>query len=90
MIKIGDKLLCKKDFNAYGHIKNKGEYYIITNIHKNRAYFNDDWYSLKKLDWYIWEHFDTPQKVRNNWYIWKWFYTPKEIRKMKLKQLMTR
>ena len=84
MLKVGDKLLCKKsdslrckrgksDKVYLGKVKDK--YYIITDIVNNRIYFDDDYYYLNSLS--------------TNWfkYIWDYFYTPQELRKMKLEKL---
>ena len=76
MLKIGDKLLCKKTGKLY-NIKKisyiiKDEYYFdwINNfIHLN---LNDYYFSLDQNNYY---------------YIWKYFYTPQEIRKLKLKKI---
>ena len=73
MLKVGDKLLCKKSYH-HGSVYNKveGKYYIITMFDSNMIFFDDDYYSI-----------DPNYK----WYIWDWFYTQQEIRKMKLKKL---
>ena len=70
MLKVGDKLLCKKSSQYY--YKRKGEYYTVTDINKNRIYFDHDWFSLYP---------------NNIWYIWNFFYTSQEVRKLKLKKL---
>ena len=63
MLKVGDKLLCKK--TSY-NIK-KGKYYSITNINvyvyiNNIVHFDGIEYSLDQND--IWKFFYTPQEVR--------------------------
>ena len=74
MLKIGDKLLCKKTYHHVHYKKVEGKYYIIDNISYDDVYvcLDHDWYSLDP---------------NRNWYIWKYFYKPQEVRKMKLKQL---
>ena len=83
MLRVGDKLLCKKNYNRikkndYRNGRSpckikKNEYYIITNIDISFYFFVDNyWYSLDP---------------NSNWYLWEYFYTPQEIRKMKLERL---
>ena len=76
MLKVGDKLLCKKDrlLSQYKLNKLKGEYYSITGIDVYFVYFDGigDWYNLNS---------------NSVCYIGNYFYTPQELRKMKLKQL---
>ena len=73
MLKVGDRLSCKRDYINYNSIKGyfykcKGEYHTITDIVDNKIYFNDYYLDLK---------FD----------FWNYYYTPQEMRKLKLKQL---
>ena len=74
MLKVGDKLLCKKTynhFNCYNIVE--GEYYEISYI-INYIYFDNNYFFSLDPNHY--------------WYIWNWFYKPQEIRKLKLKQLI--
>ena len=77
MLKIGDKLLCKKTGKLY-NIKKisyiiKDEYYIQMGdlISKWRFVLNKD----NKITFH-------------DLYIWDYFYTPQELRKLKLEKLM--
>ena len=74
MLKIGDKLLCKKSYN--GVIE--GEYYIVTLV-KSR-FEGKYYYSIINID------NDNVYFVKY-YYIWDYFYKPQEVRKLKLKQL---
>ena len=90
MLKVGDKLLCKKsidfhiDFHNYNiHFDSiiiKGKYYTITFINNityfyiNKIYFDND------------KFYCSTNRI-SLWYIWDFFYKPQEVRKMKLKQL---
>ena len=71
MLKVGDKLLCKKSH----YLVKKNKYYEISHIFVNILhwiYFNDNYFNLN------------PNSIL---YIWKYFYKPQEVRKLKLKQL---
>ena len=76
MLKVGDKLLCKKTMFDYRFFKYynmvEGKYYEISKIFDNIIYFSADSYSLHKNSFY---------------YIWNFFYKPQEMRKMKLERL---
>ena len=82
MLKVGDKLLCKK---TYEHNRFEGKYYTITGIDNECVYFvyfvdNGCWpHSLSDVGYSL--------NSNGNWYIWNYFYTPQEMRKLKLKQL---
>ena len=63
MLRVGDRLLCKKTTNYDADNK----YYIITRILGDIVYFNNDYYHYNyndKFGYYIWDHFYTPQEVR--------------------------
>ena len=86
MLKIGDKLLCKKsdkllckkDDISYNNFKNhKGEYYIITKIYDNVTFIS--FISVGNLDYF--------NKKNSSYYIWDYFYKPQELRKLKLEKL---
>ena len=85
MLKVGDKLLCKKTTSRYNYkylntiiidtasLKEAGRYYNIFNIINNTIFFDDgDYYYLY------------PKSL---FYVWNYFYTPQELRKMKLERL---
>ena len=76
MLKVGDKLLCKKSYklvnNFYKCKKERNKYYTITCIDVERIYFEEDFF------------FNISQSI---WYIWDYFYTPQELRKLKLERL---
>ena len=74
MLKIGDRLLCKRDIVVFGKVKDI--YYIVTDVFDDIVYFNNDFYFRS----------DSPYNNCDNW-IWKYFYTPQEVRKMKLERL---
>ena len=80
MLKVGDRLLCKKNTNYNKYVfasnKYKNVHYIITKIFENHVYFDDASFE----DWFLYNN-------KSNWYIWDYFYTPQEMRKLKLKQL---
>ena len=62
MLKVGDKLLCKK---LVPLLKEKYKYYIITNINSEMIHFLADYYLNKnKTVWYLWKYFYTPQELR--------------------------
>ena len=81
MLKVGDRLLCKKTDEE---IK-KNEYYFITLIS-----YTNNYYTIKIID-----KTDNSVLIENYWfsnkcsfyYIWNYFYTPQEVRKMKLERL---
>ena len=81
-MKVGDKLLCKKDkifIDVIIFINDN--YYTITIIDKtdNSILIGDIWFYLfKKYN---------PNGKYNYWFIWDYFYTPQELRKLKLKKL---
>ena len=85
MLKVSDKLLCKKDFIRYSIVSiTKGKYYTIRSIDSSddddigvQIKYNDKY----SLSWWF------SYNIENDWYIWDYFYTDKEIRKMKLNQL---
>ena len=60
MLKVGDRLLCKKK-----RIINYPDYKNFV-IDDECAYFDYDWYSLNPNDdyWYLWEYFYTPKELR--------------------------
>ena len=73
MLKVGDKLLCKKSSECYK--KYEGKCYTISKIDINYNLIQiDDWFSLYYDDIF--------------YYIWYYFYTPQELRKMKLEKLL--
>ena len=74
MLKIGDRLLCKRDTDYLGKVKDK--YYTITDIADNKVYFSD----IGNIKVYFFDDDD-------DFYIWKYFYTPQEVRKLKLEKL---
>ena len=73
-LKVGDKLLCKKDdIDFYESPKNyKDEYYTIVEI-------DDTFCAVGNLGYF--------KNKYSDWYIWKYFYTPQEMRKLKLERL---
>ena len=78
MLKVGDKLLCKKGigfndkvFNF--EVFNFGDYYTIQFVHKTNFFINNWWFEKSESG--------------IGWHVFDYFYTPKEVRKMKLKQL---
>ena len=79
MLKVGDKLLCKKKYTSYM----RGKYYYVLKISK--GYNNNYVFIYLKNDNNIKDWFNFTKK--SDYYIWNYFYTPKEIRRMKLKQL---
>ena len=80
MLKVGDKLLCKKKdrhchcgkYYYISKINDSGLYTIVMSTIKNYIVVEKDCYSLKK---------------ESTYYILDYFYTPQEIRKMKLERL---
>ena len=79
-LKIGDKLLCKKNYiifrkeKLYFYEILNVEYEIINIICEKQSIYNSWYFSLDPND-KLWD------------YIWDYFYTPQEVRKMKLKKL---
>ena len=74
MLKVGDKLLCKK---TYEHNRFEGKYYTIIGVKDDYVYFNEDNYHY---DWYSLDS-------NSPWYIWDYFYKSQKVRKMKLNKL---
>ena len=83
MLKVGDRLLCKKEKCIIHDIDQKfviGKYYTI--VGKSKFYY------VRILDcfgfggWYSIVYINKRSK-----YIWDYFYTLREVRKLKLKQL---
>ena len=70
-LKVGDKLLCKKDDSSLNSFVYKGEYYIVNEVNY--------WILINNLDYFT--------DINETYYIWNFFYTPQELRKLKLKQL---
>ena len=80
MLKVGDKLLCKKNSSEDWFIA--GKCYPIVKIETYPDYSSRIWvsYNNTNSDWFN-------SNKNDNWCIWDQFYTPQEVRKMKLKQL---
>ena len=62
MLKIGDKLYCKKSINSLLFEK---KYYKITELNNSIVYVNNWGFSIdKNYGWYLWNYFYTPQEIR--------------------------
>ena len=74
MLRVGDKLLCKRDKDYYNYEnKCKGIIYTSNCIDNNKIYFNETYFYVI-----------TDQRY---FYIWRYFYKPNELRKLKLEKL---
>lgn len=89
MIKIGDKLLCKRNLNALGGNFEVGNYYNVHLIDNNKFYLSN----YKIYDpiikysnvfglWFVIEDDNIYRYV-----IWDYFYNPIELRKRKIKEI---
>ena len=95
-MKVGDKLLCKKDEGEYYTITEVYNYQILTKllckkddsglnfVHKGEYYTITEVYNYQILTI---NNLDYSLNPTDYCYIWNFFYTLKELRKLKLKQL---
>ena len=79
MLKVGDKLLCKKNFLDVF----KNNYYIISSISITIVSFK--FYSQEGKLMYS-RGFSIKKSIHQT-YLWDCFYKPNELRKLKLKQI---
>lgn len=90
-MKVGDKLLCKKDKwdvidwypdgdEKLGYIILKGKFYVVTYLIQKMDLYKDLWEITSEL--YV-----IPEQVYSEEEIEEYFYTEKEVRKLKLDKL---
>ena len=102
-MKVGDRLICKKNFTDLGTAKSYGtsprwdtkyikhEKYIITSVDLSDRF--GSYFSIEHIQTNpSWFYFEKP--TDKNWkhdihfyYAWDYFYTEKEIRKLKLEEI---
>ena len=102
MLKVGDKLLCKKNNNnrKYNNYKLCDKLLCKKSSECYKKY-EGKCYTISKIDikneyytitdiqkFYVYVCYDWYKLSQNDkWYIWDYFYKPQEVRKLKLKQL---
>lgn len=89
-MKVGDKVLCKKDYKTYGFcINTKGQLYTILTLSKTditvSTNYTDD--SLKDKNFFMLYDEGTLDEGRFSFNYY--FYTQKEYRKLKIQKLQT-
>ena len=84
-LKVGDKLLCKKNIKISNVFFYAGEYYTINYIFKY-IFYNYNYREKEGFDIYI-KCGSKRYCFNREHHIYDYFYTTQEIRKMKLKQL---
>lgn len=90
-MKVGDKVLCKKDYKTYGFcINTKGQLYTILTLSKTditvSTNYTDD--SLRDKNFFM--LYDEESGDEGRFSFNYYFYTQKEYRKLKLDKLQTR
>lgn len=77
MIKIGDKLLCKRNCNYLNtYYFDIDKYYLISGIVKEN-----------NITYWIIEDFVFSSRKKENFYLLDYFYTKQEVRGLKLEKL---